>query len=285
MRKGRSSTSRSSTCIAPAPAGEPLLGPAAGPHTQLAQNILCAYLAGARAIELKTVQKLDSLEIDKPCIDAADEGYNVEWSTELSLDAAYDEYLKAWFLLHAAEALITETPPSPPSFSFTMSVGYDLEGIRLEKMDRFIGRLIDSSGEPLFDRYRRETAELAARPGLFAGTPWEHLATLLGEVAGTVSPRLSSSVTLSTMHGCPPGEIESICRYLLEEKRLDTLVKLNPTLLGYERVRGILDGLGYGYVQLDRHGFERTSGTPTPSRCSPGCSRLPDARAGASGSS
>jgi putative selenate reductase len=237
--------------------GEPLLGPAAGPHTQLAQNILCAYLAGARAIELKTVQKLDSLEIEKPCIDAADEGYNVEWSTELSLDAAYDEYLKAWFLLHAAEALITETPPLPPSFSFTMSVGYDLEGMRLEKMDRFINRLIDSSGEVLFDRYRRETAELTARPGLFAGTAWEHHATLLGEVAGAVSPRLSSSVTLSTMHGCPPGEIESICRYLLEAKRLDTLVKLNPTLLGYDRARGILDGLGYDYVQLDRHGFEQ----------------------------
>jgi putative selenate reductase len=237
--------------------GEPLLGPAAGPHTQLAQNILCAYLAGARAIELKTVQKLDSLEIDKPCIDAADEGYNVEWSTELSLDAAYDEYLKAWFLLHAAEALITGTPPSPRSFAFTMSVGYDLEGIRMEKMDRFIGRLVDSSAEELFDRYRRETTELAVRHGLLAGTPWEPLAPILREVAGNVSPHLSSSVTLSTMHGCPPGEIESICRYLLDEKRLDTLVKLNPTLLGYERVRSILDGLGYDYVQIDRHGFEK----------------------------
>ncbi len=90
-----------------APGGEPILGPAAGPHTQLAQNILCAYLCGARAIELKTVQKLDSLEIAKPCIDAADEGYNVEWSQELDLEASYDEYLKAWFALHLAEAMLT----------------------------------------------------------------------------------------------------------------------------------------------------------------------------------
>jgi putative selenate reductase len=237
--------------------GEPLLGPAAGPHTQLAQNILCAYLAGARAIELKTVQKLDSLEVAKPCIDAADEGYNVEWSTELSLEAAYDEYLKAWFLLHAAETLLGEMLPTRPSFSFTMSVGYDLEGIRTEKMDRFINRLADSSAEPLFERYRRETTELAARPGLFAGTPAEPLAQLARGVAGAVSPRLASSVTLSTMHGCPRGEIEAICRYLLEGKRLDTLVKLNPTLLGHDRVRGILDGLGYGYVRLDPHGFEK----------------------------
>jgi putative selenate reductase len=54
------------------------VGPAAGPHTQLAQNILSAWLAGGRYIELKTVQKLDALRIEKPCIDAADEGYNVE---------------------------------------------------------------------------------------------------------------------------------------------------------------------------------------------------------------
>ena len=34
-------------------------GPAAGPHTQLAQNIVAAYAAGARFFELKTVQKMD----------------------------------------------------------------------------------------------------------------------------------------------------------------------------------------------------------------------------------
>ena len=41
------------------------------------------------------------------------------------------------------------------------------------------------------------------------------------------------------------------------EKKLDTLVKLNPTLLGYDRVRGILSDIGYGYVELDREGFSR----------------------------
>jgi len=44
--------------------------------------------------------------------------------------------------------------------------------------------------------------------------------------------QVCSSVCLSTMHGCPPGEIEAICAYLVSEKKLDTLVKLNPTLLG-----------------------------------------------------
>ena len=56
-------------------------GPAAGPHTQLAQNIIAAYLTGSR-FEVKTVQILDGedLPVSKPCI-AADECYNVEWST------------------------------------------------------------------------------------------------------------------------------------------------------------------------------------------------------------
>ena len=61
------------------------LGPAAGPHTQLAQNIVVSYLTGGRFFELKTVQQLDELAVDKPCIDAQDEGYNVEWSQEMKL--------------------------------------------------------------------------------------------------------------------------------------------------------------------------------------------------------
>ncbi len=98
-------------CLLSSSAANPV-GPAAGPHTQLAQNILASWLAGGRYIELKTVQKLDELKVEKPCIDAADEGYNVEWSTELTLEAAADEYLKAWFLLHVFQELLF--PQRPP---------------------------------------------------------------------------------------------------------------------------------------------------------------------------
>ncbi|HPS82415.1 MAG TPA: hypothetical protein PLP25_11220, partial [Candidatus Limiplasma sp.] len=38
-------------------------GPAAGPHTQLAQNLIAAYAGGARFFELKTVQKLDGEDL------------------------------------------------------------------------------------------------------------------------------------------------------------------------------------------------------------------------------
>ena len=76
-------------------------GPAAGPHTQLAQNIIAAYAAGSRFFEVKTVQVMDGEElskcVSKPCITAADECYNCEWSTELYVPQAFAEYVKAWF--------------------------------------------------------------------------------------------------------------------------------------------------------------------------------------------
>ena len=58
------------------------------------------------------------------------------------------------------------------------------------------------------------------------------------------------------MHGCPPKEIEAICSYMLTEKKLNTFVKLNPTLLGYDEVRRILDLTGFNHVGLRRESFE-----------------------------
>ena len=107
-------------------------GPAAGPNSQLAQNIISCYAAGARFFELKTVQVMDGPElaacVAKPCITAHDECYNCEWSTELTVPQAADEYIKAWWACHllAKELELGD----PDSFVFNMSVGYSLEGIR-----------------------------------------------------------------------------------------------------------------------------------------------------------
>jgi len=98
------------------------LGPAAGPHTQMAQNIICSYICGGRFFELKTVQVLDELEIDKPCIYAADEGYNIEWSQELKLNSSFDEYLKAWIILHFLKELFPFSTNDSRGFIFNMSV-------------------------------------------------------------------------------------------------------------------------------------------------------------------
>ena len=68
--------------------------------------------------------------------------------------------------------------------------------------------------------------------------------------------RLSDTLTLSTFHGCPPDEIESITKHLIDHHKLDVIVKLNPTLLGYETVATIVnDELGYNDVNVKESEF------------------------------
>jgi putative selenate reductase len=231
------------------------LGPAAGPHTQLSQNIVASYLCGARFFELKTVQILDRLEIEKPCISAVDECYNTEWSQELTLQRSYEQYLDAWFAIHLLEALFGTAVAEGESFVFNMSVGYDLKGIRQTPMDNFIESMRDAAGNDHYARAREQLADFITRLDLSAGD-FPGLSAIKG-LADRISPKITDTVTLSTMHGCPPGEIEEICDYLLVEKELDTYVKLNPTLLGYQTVRSMLDRLGYQYLQLDPDAFAR----------------------------
>ena len=111
------------------------LGPAAGPHTQMAQNIVLAWLGGARVFELKTVQILDRLKIPRPCIDMRNVGYNVEWSQELRTEESLEEYVKASMLIEILQA--SGKIPSESGFGphvFDMSVGYDLQGVRGDKV-------------------------------------------------------------------------------------------------------------------------------------------------------
>jgi len=198
------------------------LGVAAGPHTQLSQNLICAWLTGARYLELKTVQVLDELTVTKPCIDMTDEGYNCEWSHELKLDQSFNEYLNAWILLHILKDRFGWGTPQQRGFICNMSVGYNLEGIQSTGVQRFLSRMADCS---------EEKAEKI-----------ERLAHFYPRVKDLHIPdTISDNITISTMHGCPPDEVEKIGRYFVEERRLHTTIKLNPTLLGPERVRQILN--------------------------------------------
>ena len=220
--------------------GHPLetpFGPAAGPHSQMAQNIVAAWLCGARYIELKTVQTLDVLDVPKPCIDMEDEGYNVEWSQELKVHQYFDEYLRAWVLIHALHHKLG-FPGESPGIVFNLSVGYNLEGIHQPNMQWFLDQMQDCSDY---------------KPALVG-----QVARFYPEVNDLAIPeRVSDNVTLSTMHGCPPEEIESISTYLLRERQLHTLVKCNPTLLGPERVRKLLnEDLGYRDVTVPDAAFE-----------------------------
>lgn len=220
-------------------------GPAAGPNTQLAQNIVASYYAGSRFFELKTVQKLDGedLPVAKPCINATDECYNVEWSTELYVPQAFDEYVKAWWALKIISKEFGLG--AADGFIFNMSVGYDLEGIKTEKIDRFIEGLKDASNTPVWAECREAAMSLLPE-----------LKNVTADDINAVSPRVCRSITLSTLHGCPPQEIERIATYLIEEKGLNTFIKCNPTLLGYDYARKTLDDMGYDYIAFTDFHFK-----------------------------
>jgi len=222
------------------------LGPAAGPHTQLAQNIVAGYVAGARFFELKTVQFIDDgkhIHVSKPCILAQDEGYNVEWSTELYVHDAMDEYIKGWFALKllSREFELGESD----GFVFNMSIGYDLKGIKTEKIDHFIEGLKNAENTESWKKCKQWALENLSD---FKRVDKSYI--------DCISPKVSRSVTLSTMHGCPPEEIERIATYLLTEKKLHTFIKCNPTLLGYKWTRSTLDNLGFNHVKFDDRHFK-----------------------------
>jgi putative selenate reductase len=213
------------------------LGVAAGPHSQLTQNIIVAWLCGARFIELKTVQTLDEIEVSKPCIDMQDEGYNVEWSQELRVEDSFSEYLNAWVLIHALHRRL-DFPGEAPGLIFNLSVGYDLAGIRQPNMQWFLDKIEDPG-----DDYSRAIETVADR--------------FPEAIEAPIPSRMSDNVTLSTMHGCPPDEIGAISSYLLGERGLHTSVKLNPTLLGADLLRPILnDRLGFTDLVVPDKVFE-----------------------------
>jgi putative selenate reductase len=195
------------------------VGVAAGPHTQMAQNIIGSWLMGARYIELKTIQTLDDLEVSKPCIDMQDEGYNCEWSQELNIRESFNEYLNAWIIIHILNHRFgrgTET-----GTIFNMSLGYNMEGILKENVQWFLKKMTGCHDELI-----SKIAEI------------QEIYPLVKEIV--IPSIISDNITLSTMHGCPANEIEEIAGYFLEEKNLHTFVKLNPTLLGPVILREIL---------------------------------------------
>jgi putative selenate reductase len=215
------------------------LGPAAGPQTQMAQNLVLSWLGGSRILELKTVQIQDQLEIPRPCIDMRTVGFNAEWSQELRLEQSRAEYVKGAFLIELLRASgEIEMQEGFEDLVYDMSVGYDLAGIQSEGVRGFIEGMKDCSA--LVDELRYElTDELS------------HLRDV------EVPAELSRTLTLSTFHGCPPDEIESIIMHLMREHGLHCIVKFNPMLLGPSEARHILhDVLGYQHLRVPDSAFE-----------------------------
>ena len=215
------------------------LGPASGPQTQMAQNLVLSWLCGCRILELKTVQILDELEIPRPCIDMEAIGYNVEWSQELKLEQSLHEYVKGAMLIEILKASgKLKMAPGFGEVIYDMSVGYDLKGIQTERVQDYIRGMKDASA--VVEHYRKQIPD---RFSQFRDLDFP--------------TNLSNSLTLSTFHGCPPDEIERIIDFLLNEHSLNCIIKLNPTLLGEERVRELLQGvMGYEAVNVPSKAFQ-----------------------------
>jgi putative selenate reductase len=216
------------------------LGPAAGPQSQLAQNIVLSWLGGARVIELKTVQIDDEIHVPRPCIDMETVGYNVEWSQELKLEESFDEYVKASMLVRILEA--SGRLPLAPGATHTiydMSVGYDFAGITSGRVRAFMQGM-RNAGKAI-DRFRREIPD-----------EYREYRDL------DFSPAISETLTLSTFHGCPSAEIEKIVDFLVRQEGLHVTIKLNPMLLGRAETDRLLhDVLGYHDIRVPEAAFER----------------------------
>ena len=224
------------------PAATPL-GPAAGPHDQLAQNVALAWLGGSRIIELKTVQIMDELVINRPCIDVTNVGFNIEWSQELKLEQSLREYAKASMLVDILReenvlGLPAEAIAERGAIIYDMSVGYDLKGIQSPQVRAFIEGVKDAKA--VINDLRSAIPDEYAR---YRDFPFR--------------TDLVKTATLSTFHGCPKDEIERICRFLLGEIGVHTIIKLNPVQIGRERLEGILyDRLGYTHLEVNPKAYE-----------------------------
>ncbi len=226
-------------------------GPAAGPHTQLTQNIVLSWLAGSRMLELKTVQIKDQLELTRPCIDINNIGYNTEWSQELRLDESLHEYVKAamiiailkeWFGRSGFRFIDEQDDLDPAQVDldtvFDVSVGYDLAGIQSPQIRGWLRTMQNASA--LIDEYRKQIPDEFRE---YRDLPFER--------------RISDSITLSTFHGTPADEIESICEFLLNEMDYHVIIKMNPPMLGKEKLEYLLyDKLGYTDVEVHQKAYE-----------------------------
>ncbi len=99
-------------------------------------------------------------------------------------------------LLHALKHRFEGPFRGDPGFIFNFSVGYDLAGVMQPNMQRFLDRISMCRAE-------KEALLLELEPVFPAIRDID------------IAECISDSVTLSTMHGCPPEEIEKIAMYLL----------------------------------------------------------------------
>ena len=193
-------------------------GPASGAHTRYSQNLVAAYLTGARFFELDTVR--------------CDDG-------EAAVGAALAENVRAWF---AMKLLAREMGVgSPEGFVFNMSL--DGEATGSERIDRYIDGMKNAAETEVWNECIDWTLENLP---MFMRVKEEHVRS--------ISPAVSRSATLAVDGDLRKKELAA--EHLLREKGLHTWIKLGPEMLGAEAVRAKLQKLGYAEAMPDEERFE-----------------------------
>lgn len=212
------------------------IGPAAGPHTRFAQNIIAAYFAGARFFELETVRTRPG--DGSSAIDAFDECCYNGSPTPLSPREAFAEYVKAWCACKIMAKLWGLGDGN--GFVFHMAVGCDPADVKSESVQTFLAHMADAS----------ETAE------------FQDCLTILKELfpeeadyIDTIDPHISNSVTLTAEGSVSAETLEALASGLMKEQRLHLFVKCAPTLLGCDYARYMLSQMEYSAIQLDEQDF------------------------------
>ncbi len=145
--------------------------------------------------------------------------------------------LLAYRALPAREQRLLGLGSVPGATLLDISVGYDLKGMQSAKVRSFLESCLNAG--PVLDELRgRVPPELRRYSDV------------------EVPIRLGDSITLSTFHGCPSQEIASICEFLMVELGFHVTVKMNPPMLGQDRLEHILhDRLGYRHIQVNPQAY------------------------------
>lgn len=167
------------------------LGVAPGPHTQSAQNLAAAYVAGARFFGLKTVSQAPG---------------------DLAPEDALEEFLKGKFLI----ALLGRELGlgDPGGAVLAMHVAGDLDVLAGPRMTAFFDAMEDAAGQPVWQACVQAGREALGR-----------FNNLDGADLFDLDPRVSA---LAVLCWDDPAVMERSALYLMEGRGLHTYIQVTP---------------------------------------------------------
>src|SRR5262249_36598599 len=128
------------------------LGPASGPHTQLAPSIVRAWLSGARVFELKTVHPVERTSTPQRSIDVGSLALHIESAHELPIDVALAQFVGGSMLIEMLEESgVLEPSPGERTIGagdlvFDLSASADRHSLENSRFVGFVRGCQDTRG-------------------------------------------------------------------------------------------------------------------------------------------